>query len=104
MSKYVIFIYLTICETSLILYEESNFSTYENYCRTLNAEIDSNRLSIEGKTHILKISNILEKIYGLDGFFIGKYISGYFNSKKCLEFEEHVRLSRDMFPFTYKKL
>ena len=104
MSKYIVFIYLTICETSLDLYEKSEFSTYENYCRTLNAEIESNNVSTEGKSHILIIGNILEKIYGLDWCSIGKFISDYFNSGRCLEFEKHVRLSRDMFPFTYKKL
>lgn len=101
MSKSIVFIYLTICETSLGLYEESNYSTYENYCRTLNIEIDSNKLSKEGKNHIIKISYILEKIYGLSGELIGKYISDYFNSGRCLKFEKYVRLSRDMFPLTY---
>jgi len=96
MNKLKNYIYLTICETTIELVEETNFRTYVNYCRCIGASLKSKNLSLTEKNHILKIFDVLEKIYSLTEPELANYIYDYFNldAEQIIKFEKVVRLTK----------
>ena len=98
MTKFDNYVYLTICEVSLELFQKSRFSTYLNYCRTINLSLKSGLLDLTEKSHIVKISENLSLIYGFDDMTAGKYIADYFDSDRYLDFQKCVLLTKEFFP------
>lgn len=100
MSKYENHIFLTICEASIELYKKSVFLTYVNYCRNMGSSLRSDLLTKNQNVDIIKIINVLDKIFTLSGEDTGKYIYDYFNldSEKIIEFEKCVKITQNVFP------
>jgi hypothetical protein len=97
MTKFDNYVYLTICEVSLELFHKTRFSTYVNYCRTLNLSLKSGVLDRSETSDIIKISETLTLIYGFDDVTAAKYISEYFDSDRCLEFQKCVLITKEYF-------
>ena len=90
---------MTICETSIELIKETNFVTYVNYCRCIGASLRARKLSQLEKAHIVKIFDVLEKIYSLNETELGNYIYDYFNldSEHINKFERVVRMTKEYY-------
>lgn len=78
MQKFEFHIYYAICESSLTLFESSNFSTYNAFCENLKLSLINHNLSSNDIHRIGKINKWLDKIFGLDYDTNIKYIMDYF--------------------------
>lgn len=77
-KKFEYHIYYAICESSSILFESSNFSTYNSFCETLRLSLINSNLSSKDIYRINKINEWLDKMFGLDYDTNVKYIMDYF--------------------------
>jgi len=91
MSKYDNYIYLTICEVSFESFEKTNFATYTNYCRTFKSSLLDGNLSSYEKKCIIQVSDMLDKIYGMNIDMTSYYINEFFQLEKFIVFEKIVR-------------
>ena len=79
MVKFDNYVYMTICESSIVLFRKSHFSTYINYCKTLNLSLKDGVLDVKETADIIQIGNDLVLIYGFDDETCGKYIADFFD-------------------------
>lgn len=91
MSKYDNYIYLTICEVSFEYFQKTNFSTYTNYCISFKSSLLDGKLSSYEKKCIIHVSEMLDKIYGMNISETGRYINEFFQLEKFKVFEKVVR-------------
>jgi hypothetical protein len=98
MSKYDNFVYMTICEVTLVSYKDTGFSTHSNYCRDVAFNIKANTLSNKQKSHIALILKTLDKIYSMNPEDVGIYVANYFLEEKFLTLETVVRMTNEYFP------
>lgn len=98
MQKYQNHIYLIICEVTIDLYKETNFSTHSSYCSNMSACIKDGVLSVKQTHHISKIVDVLQEIFYLDAIKCGVYISDFFCLEKYKIFELVVRQQREYYP------
>lgn len=101
MTKFDNYVFMTICETSFDLFKKSQFSTYVNYCKTLNLSLKSGILDRKETADIIKISSDLVLIYGFDDATCGKYIAEYFDCGRYGEFQKCVMITREFFGFAF---
>jgi hypothetical protein len=95
------YIYLTICEESFKLFKKTNFSTYNNYCKTFYLSLSSNDLSSREKSDLISLLNVLDLIYGLDDKDAFKYIMEFLACDKILDFELYVREMYNCYPLAF---
>lgn len=100
MNKFKNYIFLTICEVSVELFEKTEFQTYANYCRMMNMSLKDNNLSRREKSDLIIISERVDKIFSLGKKLTAEYIVSYFDSGRHLDFERSVRLTKEFFPIT----
>jgi hypothetical protein len=79
MVKFDNYVYMTICESIIVQFKRSHFSTYINYCNTLNLSLKSGILDRKETADIINIGNDLVLIYGFDDETCGKYIVDFFD-------------------------
>lgn len=97
MQKYQNHIYLIICEVTIDLFKDTNFSTYSSYCSNMSACIKDGVLSVKQTKHICKIADVLEEVFYLDSRKSGVYISDFFCLEKYKIFELVVRQQREYY-------
>lgn len=100
MSKYDNYVYITICEVSFKTFRESEYSTYNNYCKGLLRSIKENYLTKREKMDLSIIIEEMDLIFGMDENETNRYLLEYLESDRCVEFEKVVRITNDLFPFT----
>jgi len=66
----------------------------------MNNSLKFGNLSYREKKDLLKISDYLKIIYGIDDSESWKYIIEYFESDRFFEFYTVVNLTNDLFPIT----
>jgi hypothetical protein len=98
MSKLKNFVYLNICEVSLVLFNTSFYSTYLAYCNGMRLSINNNNLTKKNRYDLMIISKYLETIYGFNEIEIGEFIVSYFESDRFSEFQRLVLLNENVFP------
>ena len=100
MEKFDNYVFMTICETSIVLFKKSRFSTYGNYCKTLNLSLKSGELDRKETADIIQIGNDLVLIYGFDDKTCGEYIVRYFELKTeiIINFYKATLLTLQCFP------
>jgi hypothetical protein len=103
MVKFDNYVFMTICESSLDLFKKSHFSTYVNYCNTLNLSLKSGNLDKKEMAAIIQIGNDLVLIYGFDDETCGKYIADYFDMdiEKVINFYKVVLIIREHFALSF---
>lgn len=90
MNTYKNYVYMTICEISYecsLEYHKVNYR-YQNYCQEFKLALDNGFLTKRQCKDILKITSIVEKIYGLREEEIAILISEYFNKKNLRDYEK----------------
>lgn len=97
-KKYENYIYLTICEVSIKLFEESEYSDYNDYCESLKLRMKDNTLLRKQSSNIMSIVNHLYTIYALNREESIEYIIKFLNSDKIKDFELSVRVFKIFFP------
>lgn len=100
MCKYDNYIYLTICEVSLKYYENSNYSTYVEFCKGLHYTLRDGDVSKRDRRIVEGIVSMLDKVFSLTPELTGQYIGDYFNLTpiRLAEFEKSVRMTKELFP------
>jgi hypothetical protein len=98
MNKLKNFVYLSICEVSLDLFNSSFYSTYLSYCTGMRLNIFNNNLTKKNRYDLMMISKYLESIYGFNEIEIGELIVSYFESDRFNEFQKLVLLNESVFP------
>ena len=103
MVKFDNYVFMTICESSLDLFKKSYFSTYVNYCNTLNLSLKTGILGKKETAAIIQIGNDLILIYGFDDETCGKYIAEYFDMgiDKIINFYKVVLLTKEHFALSF---
>lgn len=103
MEKFDNYVFMTICETSSVLFEKSRFSTYGNYCNTLYLSLLSGNLDKKETNDVIQISNDLVLIYGFDDKTCCDYILKYFelSSDVKINFYKAVKLTLRCFPLSF---
>lgn len=97
MTKYENHIYLIICEVTIDLFKETNFSTHSSYCSNMSECIKCGVLSDKQIRHICYIADVLEEVFYLDTRKSGVYISDFFGLEKYKIFELVVRQQREYY-------
>lgn len=100
MIRYRNHIYLKICEVTLNLFKNSNYNTYNNYCKGLKLSLKEGKLTKLEKQTILAIIEELELIFSLDSKEINEHIIDYFDSDRFKEFEQVVKNNNKLFPMS----
>lgn len=101
MTKFDNYVYLTICEISLDLFQKTKFATYVNYCRNMNSSLKSGYLDTREKTDLKKIIDSLILIYNFDNDTCSKYILEYFDSERYHDFQKCVLIIKKHFCFSF---
>lgn len=101
MKKYDNFIYLTICEMTIPMVKNTNYSTYAGYCRGIATAIDNEYLSGTELKNINIIHKVLTLYFGMSYDENKKYIEDYFLLGLWKEYELLVRLTIDCFPHSF---
>ncbi len=103
MVKFDNYVYMTICESSMVQFKKSHFSTYINYCKTLNLSLKSGVLDRKETADIIQIGNDLVLIYGFDDETCGKYIAEFFDLDVDikLSFYKSALLTREYFALAF---
>ena len=96
--KYDNFVYMTICETSLVLFKKSKCMTYQNYCNLLRLSILDGKLSGSETSDIFEIMETLDKFFSMNHKDAGMYIRNFFVEQKYLKFEYPVRYMLEYYP------
>jgi heterodisulfide reductase subunit A-like polyferredoxin len=97
MTKYENHIYLIICEVTMDLCKETNFSTHSSYCSNMSACIKDGVLSDKQIRHICKIADVLGEVFYIDSRNAGIYMSDFFGLEKYKNFELVVRQQREYY-------
>jgi len=103
MVKFDNYVYMTICESSIVLFKRSHFSTYINYCRTLNLSLKSGILDKKETADIIQIGNDLVLIYGFDDETCGKYIADFFDMDNDIKisFYKSALITKEYFALSF---
>lgn len=97
------YVYMTICEVTLHMYKQSNFSTHLGFCRVFKSSLvdykrDVSKLNYGEYIKIYEIIKVLEIVFSMDTETMGGYIMDYFNEEKYLIFEKPVLAMKVFFP------
>jgi len=100
MSKYDNYIFLTICEVTLDAYNNSNYSTYAEYCKGFAISLENGQLNSREKHTLVTIMSCLDKVFSLTDADTSNYISAYFSLPpiRHTEFQSIVRQTNKLFP------
>ena len=98
MNRYENYIYITICEVSLTLFKKTHYLSYKNYCKNMSKSLIGNDLSINEKSDLFIISEVIELIFSLPKEKISEYITNFFICNKFEKFEMIVRQTEELFP------
>lgn len=103
MTKFDNYVFMTICESSIVLFKRSHFSTYVNYCRTLNLSLKSGILDKKETSDIIQIGNDLVLIYGFDDETCGKYIAEFFDMDNDIKvgFYKSALITKEYFALSF---
>jgi hypothetical protein len=101
MNKFNNYIYLSICEISVKLFEKSNFTTYTGYCASMKTSLTLREFSGREVADLEAIGDYLKLLYNLENHEIGMYLDDYFNSDKISEFHKCVQLIDEYFPMSH---
>lgn len=101
MNKYKNHVFLSICETSLKLFPETKFMTYVNYCGHMRICLETGTVRGRLKTHLFKLFDMLELIYGMDADMASGFIGEYFRLENIFSYQRIVVLTQEMFPMSY---
>lgn len=97
-TKYDNFVYLTICEASLTLFDKSICVTYQNYCNLLRLSLQDGNLSKKEISDIAYIMKITNKIFYMDDKTNAMYVRKFFEEEKYKKFEMAVRYTTAFYP------
>lgn len=102
MSNYDNYIYLTICETSIQSYKQTNYSSYTEYCKGMNQYLKDGDISKRDRRAIENIVVMLDRIFSLNPELTGQYIGDYFglDSSRHQAFERTILETKLLFPIT----
>lgn len=103
MTKYDNHVYMIICEVTLSLCKETNFSTHSSYCINMCACMKDGNLSKKQMEHICKIADVLDLVFSMDSKATGEYISDYFLLEKFKTFQRVVLEAKEFFPIAMDK-
>ena len=98
MNKYRNYVYLAICEISLVTFKKSGYVDYEKYCKSL---FDSCRVGIltkREKSDIIAITKRIELLYSMSGEETASYILDYLRSNRLNDFKECIILTQELYP------
>jgi len=99
MDKYTNYIYLTICEISIELFETTSiYTTYRGYCIGLSNSINDGFLSVREGTDFTILFNNISKIFGIDDSVSKDYVIEFFSGQNYIQFEKMVRLNGYNYP------
>lgn len=98
MTKYNNHIYMLICEITLSLYKETNFSTHYSYCSNMCLCLKDRSLSSKQTAHICKIADALHLVFSMDSLTAGRYISNFFELEKHKVFEKAILGVKEFYP------
>ena len=98
MNKYRNYVYLSICEISLVTFKKSGYVDYEKYCKSLFDSCKNGLLTRREKTDIIAITKRIELIYSMGGNETANYIIDYLRSDRVNEFKDYVVMSQELFP------
>ena len=98
MNKYRNYVYLSICEISLVTFKKSGYVDYEKYCKTLFDSCKIGMLTKREKSDIIAISKRIEMIYSMSGTETANYIIDYLRSGRVNEFKDYALMSQEIFP------
>lgn len=98
MKKFDNFIYYTICEMCLDLIKETNFSTFDGYCRGMKTAIELKNMGGKQMSHLSTIADMLVKIYGITEIEVGEYLHDFFWDRKDKIFVKPVLMMNEFFP------
>ncbi len=100
MNTFKNYVYMTICEISyeccLEVYKV-NYQ-YQKYCHDFKLALDNGFLTKSQCKDIIRISSIVEKIYGLGEKEIAILISEFFNKGNLIEYEKVLRAMDGIVP------
>jgi replication initiation and membrane attachment protein DnaB len=90
-------IYYSICEVTVELMKETDFTTHKSFCGNFKDSLNTGALSDKQKKFVINITKKLEKIYSLTIEEIASYIVNYFIEQEYLKFEKSIKLFNDAF-------
>lgn len=100
MSNIDNFVFMSICEVTSKVYNQSLYTNYASYCKGLLRSLKSGKLSNTEKRHLVAVFDELETIYSLSYEEANDYIIRYLESDRCEEFIKVVLETRYFFPLT----
>ena len=97
MNKYRNYVYMCICEISLVTFNKSGYVDYAKYCKSLYNSCKMGVLTSREKRDIIAITKRVELVYSMNGKDTASYILDFLKSDRCEEFKKCM----DMINFFY---
>jgi len=97
MVKYENHIYLKICEVTLELYPETNYSTYAKYCEGLYNSLNTRTLRPLFIRHVSIIIEWVNKYFSLDDVSVFIYLMKFLQLKKFVSMAYPVKAAKKLY-------
>lgn len=97
MNKLKNFIFFSICEIALVVYKNTNCSTFNGFCLTFKTTLLTENLNSRDLSIFYRMSDYIELIYGISNEESQQYIVDFFILEKYLVFSDSVRLINEHF-------
>ncbi len=101
MNTYRNYIFMSICESTIDYYKQTNYLTYLEYCRGMNRALVTKNLSTRDKRHLAAIFKNLDIIFSLTKEDAANFLVDFFllDDQTIELFEIAVITNRAAFPF-----
>jgi hypothetical protein len=100
MLKFDNYVFFTLCEHSLRLFEKSHFSTYRAFCHAMGNTIKLGNFNKNDTNILASLLNDLKLIFGFKDVEAYFYIKRFFSEEKFIIYDEPVRLLREFYNFS----
>ena len=98
MFKFDNYVFFSICEYSLQLYEGSHYSRYRLFCHAIKNIIHLGNYDKKDTERIFAICGHLMLLYGFGIEEAMRYVGRYFNEEQYIQFEIPTRNIKESFP------
>jgi hypothetical protein len=101
MLKFDNYVFFTLCEHSLRLFEKSNFSTYIAFCNGMGNTIKLGNFNKTDTNILASLLNDLILIFSFTDVEAYFYIKRFFSEEKFIIYDKPVRLLKEYYNFSF---
>lgn len=103
MNKLDNYIYLTICEVAIEEMKKTSYVSFPSFCNGMYFSLKQGSLSHKEMCVIIKINELMDKIYSMDEVTTANYIVEFFSldREKLTSFQHCIIATKKIYPLCF---